>query len=169
MNSTGDELSITLRDIHTPAGVSLWPLAPGWWFVIALAVVVVAVLVWLWWRHARPPLLSALAQREFETIIAPGFGDSLDRFVALDLLLRRLACACPGGATWRADTTGAWFDWLSHQSGLADSAPALAAQLARVPFQPAQNVDVGPLIARTRAIIQGLPAVRSDRELRDAG
>ncbi|MDN5874280.1 MAG: DUF4381 domain-containing protein [Sinobacteraceae bacterium] len=169
MNAPAGELSITLRDIHTPAGVSGWPLAAGWWGVIAVGAIVLAVLVWLWWRHRRPPLLSALAQHELETILAPACGDACARFVALHLLLRRLAGACPGGAAWRADTTGQWLDWLSRQCGLPNCPPALATQIASVPFQPPQAVDIEPLVERTRAIIAGFPPVRAGPGQHHAG
>jgi hypothetical protein len=40
----------TLRDIHGLDGVPWWPLAPGWWYVlaaIALVPVVIAMGYWL--------------------------------------------------------------------------------------------------------------------------
>ena len=48
----GENPLANLRDIHLPEQISWWPLAPGWWIVIAL---VVTLLVWLgyklWQRH----------------------------------------------------------------------------------------------------------------------
>lgn len=165
MNPASNDLSITLRDIHTPDGVSWWPPAAGWWIVIAVLAIAAAMLFWLWWRHRRPPLLQTLAQREFDTIMAPGFGDSFARFVALNTLLRRLARACPGDEAWQTDTTGQWLDGLSRWAGLASCPQALIAQVAREPFQPSREVDVEPLMAQARAIIQALPAVRANLRL----
>lgn len=41
-----------LRDIHLPPQPSWWPLAPGWWGIIVLALVAVGLAIW-WWRRQR--------------------------------------------------------------------------------------------------------------------
>lgn len=161
MTSTSGVPSITLRDIHVPAGVAIWPPGPGWWLLLAFIIIVAALLAWVWWRRFRGPTLRALAQRQFDVIIAPGFGDSFERFAALHSLLRRLAHAYPGGETWAADTSGQWLDWLSRQASLSGCPPALATQVASVPFQPPHAVDAEPLVNHTRAIIHGLPRLRA--------
>ncbi|WP_425599997.1 DUF4381 domain-containing protein [Lysobacter antibioticus] len=43
---------LPLRDIHQPDAPSLWPLAPGWWMLIA-AVALVALLVYVWQRRRQ--------------------------------------------------------------------------------------------------------------------
>lgn len=46
--------SLVLRDVHVPAAPSLWPPAPGWWLLFAIAVAVLAVAGgWLWRRRRR--------------------------------------------------------------------------------------------------------------------
>jgi len=35
-----------LRDTHLPAAVSAWPLAPGWWMLILLAIASLSYLAW---------------------------------------------------------------------------------------------------------------------------
>ena len=42
-----EENVLPLRDLHLPEAVGWWPLAPGWWGVIA---VVTASLGYLAWR-----------------------------------------------------------------------------------------------------------------------
>ncbi|MCC2615165.1 DUF4381 domain-containing protein [Aestuariibacter halophilus] len=52
-----------LKDIHVPADVSWWPLAPGWWVLLAILVLsIVALIVWQVrrYRHRRA-LRQALA------------------------------------------------------------------------------------------------------------
>jgi hypothetical protein len=162
MTSGNKVPDITLRDIHEPTAFSLWPPGSGWWWLLAFLIVITAVAAWIWWCRSRGPTRAALAQHEFDCIIAPGFGDAFARVTALHLLLRRLAQACPGGEAWAANTTGQWLDWLSRQAGLADCPPALATQVASVPFQAPHAVDAEPLVAHTRAIIDGLTRLRSD-------
>lgn len=47
-----DPNELPLRDIHLPEPTGIWPLAPGWWVLIALAVIGFAWLLrWLWQRY----------------------------------------------------------------------------------------------------------------------
>ncbi len=43
---------LPLRDIHLPAEPGFWPLAPGWWLLLALGA---GLLLWAWlrWRQAQ--------------------------------------------------------------------------------------------------------------------
>ena len=36
---------IPLRDLHLPEAISWWPLAPGWWVVIGLTMVLIGVIL----------------------------------------------------------------------------------------------------------------------------
>ena len=47
-----DPEQIPLRDLHLPEAVGWWPLAPGWWGVIALALIAAALLV-RWYLQLR--------------------------------------------------------------------------------------------------------------------
>ncbi|MBL4711699.1 MAG: DUF4381 domain-containing protein [Gammaproteobacteria bacterium] len=40
-----NEQALNLKDIHLPEPILWWPLAPGWWMVIALLFVAVGLLV----------------------------------------------------------------------------------------------------------------------------
>ena len=52
-----DPEQIPLRDLHLPEPVGWWPLAWGWWILIALALAGIAYLLlraWRQWRANRP-------------------------------------------------------------------------------------------------------------------
>lgn len=53
-----------LRDIHMPDPVSLWPLAPGWWLLLALLVIsiLIGLAIYGYWRHALRFRQQALRQ-----------------------------------------------------------------------------------------------------------
>ena len=68
-----DPEQIPLRDLHLPEAISWWPLAPGWWAVIALAVIAFAYLLKLYYdkrqigaarRHALKQLNGLTAEFE---------------------------------------------------------------------------------------------------------
>ena len=60
---------LSLNDILLPEAIGIWPLAPGWWLLIALAVITpIIIYVLVRWRQRvkqqRQPLRQALAAIE---------------------------------------------------------------------------------------------------------
>lgn len=51
-----------LRDITPPEAISWWPLAPGWWLLILLALAAVVLLSQRLWRHYRSNRYRRTAQ-----------------------------------------------------------------------------------------------------------
>ena len=107
-----------LHDIVTPAAVSWWPLAPGWYVIAGLVLLTIAGVAWRSWRRYlasgyRRDALHACAAIELR------IGDPALRWSCLaDLaeLLKRVALAAypreqvaglTGDAWWRFLETGA--------------------------------------------------------------
>ena len=109
-----------LADIHLPDGVSWWPLAPGWWGLLAL-MVIAALGIFIWRRRKAQNAYRIIAQHQLAGIYADyqqtqNAGAYLQ---ALSLLLRRAALtAYPHhfNASIKGD---AWLQWLD------DVCPAL--------------------------------------------
>jgi hypothetical protein len=109
-------LSDSIRDIHGLDPVGLWPLAPGWWLVLAVALLVgwllFLVLRFLWrypfftWHHSARRQLLRLRQRS--TVEPTG-----EVAAELSELLRRIAIARRGREACAGLTGAAWLDWLS--------------------------------------------------------
>lgn len=50
------QLQHQLRDIHLPKPISWWPLAPGWWILMAIILILLAVsgfYSWRWWKKRQ--------------------------------------------------------------------------------------------------------------------
>ena len=65
-----DPTQIPIRDLHLPDPVGWWPLAPGWWILIALFI---AGLVWLavaWIRQYRQAAARRFALKSLKNIEA---------------------------------------------------------------------------------------------------
>lgn len=78
---------LVLRDIHQPPAPSLWPLAPGWWLVLAI-LVVVGLAAFVWWHRRRQRRITI--ERLFDDTVdaAP---DAPAQVAAMSALLRRAA------------------------------------------------------------------------------
>ncbi|NNE36842.1 MAG: DUF4381 domain-containing protein, partial [Gammaproteobacteria bacterium] len=89
-----DPLELPLRDIHLPEAVGIWPLAYGWWILLFILVVVVAVGVFLYLRNLRNRYSAiTLAKKELETIQEKFSRDSNPEQLVreISILIRRLA------------------------------------------------------------------------------
>ena len=76
-----------LNDIQTPSGVDWWPLAWGWWAVIALALLIIVLTVRAWNRHRQ----FTKAKREALSTLATFSSDPAEAAVNTNQLLKRVA------------------------------------------------------------------------------
>jgi hypothetical protein len=65
-----DPEQIPIRDLHLPEAVSWWPLAPGWYVVIAASLVVCIYLLRLYLQHRSRGAARRHAMRELARLTA---------------------------------------------------------------------------------------------------
>jgi hypothetical protein len=125
-----------LHDIIVPPAVPWWPLAPGWYAVIGIVLVVAAVFAFRAWRRWRANAYRREALHELAS--APDAA-------AIAALLRRTALAesqRPEIARLGGD---AWLDWLSERSPEPMS-PVVREGLVVGVYDPGlKGLDVTPL------------------------
>lgn len=115
MNST-DPLA-NLRDIHLPAEISWWPLAPGWWILIAL---IIALLVWsgykFWQQHKKQALVREVKDTltSLESIYRED-NNSRQLISEYAQLLRRLMIHAYSREETAGKTGQDWLDLLCQQ------------------------------------------------------
>jgi len=111
-----DPEQIPLRDLHLPEAIGWWPLAPGWWVVIALLAIAAALLVRRYWqawargaarRHALQTLRQLTADFE-QHHDAVAFGANLSA------LLRRTMLAYAPRQEIAGLTGDDWLAWLDR-------------------------------------------------------
>lgn len=101
-----------LAPLREPEAISWWPLAPGWYALLALALVIVAAALWLWWRHRqrnayRRAALQNLRELEHQLTVD---GNAQQYLAGVNRLLKRVAIHTYGkrqvaalhGADWLA-------------------------------------------------------------------
>lgn len=95
-----------LHDLVLPPAVPWWPLAPGWYLVLALALVVAAWGALRVWKHWQLNAYRREAMRELAL---------LESSAAIAELLRRSALAIAPRTEIAEKTGSAWLDWLTAQ------------------------------------------------------
>lgn len=126
---TPESLTNRLHDIHELDPVNIWPLATGWWFMLAGTVLLILLLIGLrrwrpdWKRYLPRYGWSRAAARELAALREQvGNGDLKTESARLSELLRRIAIArcgrerCAGlhgepWLAWLADHDPDGFDW----------------------------------------------------------
>lgn len=123
-----------LKDIHLPEPISWYPLAIGWWIVIA--VILLGVLIALWWFIAKRQTLKKHVLAELQQL-----SDKNPVAFSSDLsaLLRRVAIYHQGQSV-QALSGQAWADFLSAgQHGMPQN---IANALANAPYHGTLPDDV---------------------------
>ncbi|MGE0858472.1 MAG: DUF4381 family protein [Gammaproteobacteria bacterium] len=160
--------TLELRDIHLPAPVSWWPLAPGWWLLL-IAVLLAALGLVLWRRGAPTRRLRRAALAELAAIEAAYVtaGDGHACAAALSRLLHRLAVLARGSGASEVDyaalaaTLGALRAGpppapLERVMTAAPYSPSAARGLAGDDYRAAVSA-LRPWLARLRAPAPGVP------------
>jgi hypothetical protein len=137
-----------LRDIHLPPAPPLWPPAPGWWLISAVAIALLVLGVRfarMAWQRGRP---RRAAVRAIEKLRGRhDSGEAADVLTAeLAILLRRAAM----NRHPRAQVAGlTGHDWLKFLDGDDDGhcfTDGVGACLATAPYARGSTVDLGALL-----------------------
>lgn len=96
------QLSEQLRDIHLPDGVSWWPLAIGWWVVLAIMIAVIVLLITKAILQQRRKRFARYALTELEDI---KHNDDKDWLIQTHQIMRRASlCYFPKSQVASMDT-----------------------------------------------------------------
>jgi len=154
-----DPQNLPLHDIHLPAPIGWWPLAPGWWIALGagLTALLVGGLAWWWWRRTR--LRRRARQRLGE--IARAFATHQDHHrlaVDLSMLCRQVGLQILGAAQGAAVTGTAWLTALDTLAADHFFSTGPGRILAEAPYDPARTYDASPLLAGLDRWLRALPA-----------
>ena len=149
-------MTLPLRDLHLPEPVSWWPLAPGWWLLILLALLAMAYgLVRAYQRRqryaARRYALRELARYEAEYL---EHNDPVTLGKQLSQLLRRGMLAYAPRSEIAGLTGEAWLHWLDRGMPLPYFHTEGGKSLLQLPYRSSQDdfadVDIDALLAAVR-------------------
>jgi|SRR5690554_2746671 len=145
-----DDLLAQLNDIHSPDPVSWWPLAPGWWVLLALCLALLGgAFVWFIKRHKRRRYLKQ-AQDQLQELLRAELS-AADFIEAINSTLKRVVLQ--HSADLRVGTLSgqAWLEYLDqalpHKRALFAGGAGQA--LGEIAYQPNPEVDRQALVALT--------------------
>lgn len=169
MNPT-QQPALILRDIHLPDPVSWWPLAPGWWMVFALAILISVTTLFVVRRYRQHSYrrvgLQQLATLESAAITQQ---DQRQLIQQLSQLLRHMAilhypqsCAGLEGQEWLT-----FLDQPFHKQAAPDNRPFSEGPGQCLGYGPYQQhiveIDQVALITLCRRWIKKLPLPQQRR------
>lgn len=109
---------LALKDIHLPSEVAVWPLAPGWWLLIGL-LVLIAVAVWLGVKRYRRGAVLREAQQMLASLRKDNQLRPAEKLAALSGLMRRVAISTAPRNEVASLTGNRWLMYLDQ--GLKDA------------------------------------------------
>ena len=111
-----DPEQIPLRDLHLPDVIGWWPLAPGWWLLIALAIIGLGLLIRRGYQTRSRSAARRLALRKLNEIVAEyaEHKNAVTFTAGISELLRRTMLAYAPRLEVAGLTGEEWLEWLDR-------------------------------------------------------
>ena len=144
--------TLQLRDIKLPPEPGYWPLAPGWWVLIGLGVVLLGVVLWLAWRRYRRYQQFKHDSTELGRVHHSYLSHKNQHQLASEVsdLLRRFVRFRMRQGSKAALQGNQWLEFLNESAAGTDFSSAAKA-LIEGPFDPQVQYDADRLITAVRA------------------
>ncbi len=154
-----DPEQIPLRDLHLPEAISWWPLAPGWWVVIATLAVVLVYLCRLTLRTRARGAARRHALRQLNELTAAfeQHRNAVAFSSGLSELLRRTMLAYAPRHEVAGLTGDAWLEWLDRDLDQPRFQGDTGRKLLELPYRkPVDDVSAMELVDVVAAVRQRL-------------
>jgi len=154
-----DPEQIPLRDLHLPEAIDWWPLAPGWWLVMVLAIVALGYLLRLYLhKHARGAARRyALRQLNELTAEFEQHHDVFEFSSQMSELLRRTMLAYAPRTEVAGLTGDEWLAWLDRDLDQPRFQSDTGRKLLELPYRrPGDDISGLDLVDVVAAVRQRL-------------
>jgi len=150
-----ESTTLPLRDIKLPPEPGFWPLAPGWWVVIGVALVLICWLLWKYLRYRRRQKRWQAIQQQLAQIQFDYSQHQQDQqlLAELSVFLRRFVkfqLADPKATTLQGDAWLAYLNQLQPSGSFAPYAEALSSGV----YQTNYRFDAQGLLSATEQVVR---------------
>ena len=151
-----DPTEIPIRDLHLPEAIGWWPLAPGWWILIALLVISTIVLLRRWYRSFARGAARRHALRQLDAYSKDYLehGNGVTFGTQLSELVRRTMLAYAPRSEVAGLTGEEWLTWLDHDLDRSHFATGDGHPLIEWPYRDPDSKfdksDAGALVDAVR-------------------
>jgi len=155
---TANPLELPLKDVHLPAGISWWPLAPGWWIVLGIGCFLILLIVMLR-KMFRQPRFKKQAEQALSRIEQKlkERKQPIECLADLSVLLRRLMLDQKPSSGSAGLTGQAWLKSLDRPLKTPDFSQGIGQILLSGPYQrEAKKEEVFQLIQLCRKWVKYL-------------
>ncbi len=150
-----DPTEIPIRDLHLPEAIGWWPLAPGWWIVISLALLAMFMLFRLWYRSYSRGAARRHALRQLEAYSKDylAHGNGVTFGTQLSELVRRTMLAYAPRSEVAGLTGAEWLAWLDRDLDRSHFAEGDGRKLVEWPYRdPDEKFDKSDAAALVDAV-----------------
>jgi hypothetical protein len=154
-----DPEQIPIRDLHLPEAIAWWPLAPGWWVLIAALVGLGVYLLRLYLRRRARGSARRHALRQLARLTADfeQHGDAVAFSSDLSELLRRTMLAYAPRHEVAGLTGDAWLEWLDQDLDQPRFQGGTGRKLLELPYRrPDDELSALDLVDVVAAVRQRL-------------
>lgn len=150
-----EDALVQLKDIHLPPAIGWWPLAPGWYVLMALFFIVAVFCMY----RAYQRYLNGRAKKHALTLLDlyttqyAKEGNTQLTSARISELLKRVALVYYPRQQVASIHGQAWINFLNKTSNKLDF-EAVKALLLDSPFKPNERVDLHPLITLAKLWIK---------------
>lgn len=147
---------LPLRNIHLPDPIGWWPVAPGWWILMAMAVLLIVFSSW-WWRRMRRFAIKKYAVREFFRLKNDPNLTSQQRIEILSALLRRICISIYPREQVASLTGQDWLNFLNRQLNDGRFTEGAGKLLVEAPYRKDMDCDLTALLRICEDWLEALP------------
>lgn len=123
------ELLKQLKDVQLPSPISWWPLAPGWYGLLALVIIIALLGLWFYRRHKK-------RQQRRQRIVQ--YLQHVNNFSEAMAYIKQVAINCYPDKSVEHLQGDAWINFLASTATLSMS-DSLQQQLAQAAYQAAPD------------------------------
>jgi hypothetical protein len=153
-----DYSQLPLRDIHLPGPISWWPLAYGWWILLAV-VGVAGALGWLYYRRRYRERAAIRGLKSVAEALAEGTAPVVC-VQRISMILRRFAMSIGESKSVAGLTGESWLNFLDRRWERDEFLAGVGRVLIYGPYAPPGRVSAGDANALNELCLDWVRAQR---------